>query len=693
MAKRIPPEKVEEIYNAADIVEIVGDFLQLKKRGTNYFALSPFTNEKTPSFAVSPSKNIFKDFSTGKGGNAITFLMDLEGMTYVEALKYVADKYNIALELEETYEEVESKDVRDSLYILNEWAAKWFNRQLTETEDGRKIGLSYFRERGMLEGTIKEFMLGYAPDQWEALSNEALKNQFNEEYLVGTGLCFKSDKDGKLLDRFKGRIMFPIHNHLGKVLGFGGRILDKSQKAAKYINSPETEIYHKSKVLYGLYFSKNRIRDLDQAILVEGYMDVISLYQNGITNVVATSGTALTDDQIKLLKRFSKNVLLIYDADNAGINAALRGADLMIEQELAVRVLLLPPGDDPDSYVKANGKSGFEAYSQEKSKDFVEFKIDHLMAQALPNDPMAKTTVIHEVASTISRIPDPVRQSVYVQFTAEKLQVAEPVVENALRQALLSKAKNDERQARFDKARKDRESAQNSQLQIGKSPPANDYPPDMPPLEVLYPEAFANGETAIVTPPREIHSTGLTISQERELLRLLFNYPSAPIKIAEGRVEGQEVKDYIYEGPLANYLIQELEDMDFDDPVLNKLKIQVTEHIAQKGTIDVNQYLSHQGPDMISLITELLTIPIEVSKNWEKYDIKAPKMDENLDDAVYSAVMHFKLKKIKQLLKETHQKIKENQDLEKLDDLLKVYAHLNNLKQELSKELGIVIHQ
>ena len=691
MSKRIPQHKIDEIYNVVDIVEVVGEFLQMKKRGTNYFALSPWTSEKTPSFAVSPSKNIFKDFSTGKGGNAITFLMELEGMTYVEALKWVANKYGIDLEIEETEEDITDKDTRESLYILNEFAARWFNEQLIGTETGRKIGLSYFKERGILEGTIKEFQLGYSPDDWEALSQAAIKKQYKEEYLVETGLAFRSDKDNKLLDRFKGRLIFPIHNHLGKVIGFGGRIMGSHEKSAKYINSPESPIYHKGQVLYGLFYSKQHIRDQDEAILVEGYMDVISLLQAGVKNVVATSGTALTEDQIRLLKRFSKNVLLIYDADKAGINAALRGADLMLEQELNVRILLLPPGEDPDSYVKANGKSGFEEYAKAKGKDFVEFKIDHLLADGAANDPSRMAAVLHEIAETIARMPDRVRQGVYIPFAAQKLGIKEDVLNNALRQSLIQRAKQEKRSERFQEQREKRELNRN-----GTGLDQNSL------VQLQGEELSLAGEKK---------TSGPLEKQETELLRLIFNYAGETIKIRveedenekrarEERIKkarsGEKPEEEIVQYEtynLVEYMQQELEGLVFENEILEGIRVQIFAHFEEKGEVNINYFINHPDQEIARLSADLLTIPFEVSENWVKFDIKAPAIDANLSECVESAVLHFKFKKIKRLLAENQEKLRSCKDSGELDRLLRIFTHLNNLKQSLSKTLGIVIHE
>lgn len=657
MAKRIPQHKVDEIYAAADIVEIVGDFVELKKRGSNYFGLSPFSNEKTPSFAVSPSKNIFKDFSSGKGGSAVTFLMEAEGMTYVEALKYVAEKYGIALELEETPEDHILEDKRDSLYILNEFAAKFFHEQIMEDDKGRKIALSYLKERGILESTAKEFAIGYSPEGWDSLSSLALKKQFKEEYLVETGLCFKSDKDGKLLDRFRGRLMFPIHNHLGKVVGFGGRVLGNKDKMAKYINSPESEIYHKSRVLYGLYQARQAIRDTDQCILTEGYMDTVALAQAGIRNVVASSGTALTEEQIKLIGRFTKNVLMIYDADRAGIAAALRGADLILEKDMAVRALLLPEGEDPDSFVKAKGKSGFEEYLREHSRDILDFKIDHLLEGLDPSDPQQKAQLIHEAAATVARIPDPVKQSVYVSTAAQRLKISPEVMEQALSKAVTEKLKQERRSKQFEQRRQGYREGQR-QLQNQNEFGFVETRPD-------------TGEVVQEAPQVK------EIAQEKEILRLLINYPEAELQVAED--ETLHIADFVRE---------ELEGLDFTTPQLERLKNELLRYFAEKGKLDVPHFLHHSDPELSAATAALITIPFEVSGNWEKFDIRAPKIDEDLDEAITDAVLHYKRYKLAILLKETRQLLRKAEAGSEQDELIKKYNVLLRMNKELMREIG-----
>lgn len=659
MAKRIPPHKVEEIYNVADVLEIVSEFVPMKKRGSTYFGLSPFSNEKTPSFAVSPAKNIWKDFSSGRGGNAITFLIESEGMSYVEALKFIAEKYNIDLELEETPEDYIRQDKRDSLYILNEFAAKYFQAQMKSGE-GFEIGYSYFKERGILDTTMETFQLGYSPKSWDAFTSEALRNQYAEEYIVETGLGFKSDRDGKLLDRFRGRVMFPIHNHIGKVVGFGGRILDKQAKMAKYVNSPESDIYQKSYILYGLFQGKKAIRDLDRAILVEGYMDVIALYQAGIENVVASSGTALTVEQIRLLKRFTHHILLIYDADRAGINAALRGIDLLLEQEMAVRVLLLPEGEDPDSYVKANGKSGFDNYVEEKGQDFIEFKMDYL-AQSLDwGDPEQLTIAIHETVSTVAKMPDPVRQAIYLQRVRDRFGMPEAVIQQALNRALGERAKMQDREARRQQALKERQ--QKDAAAAGTA--------------TTLPTTTGQGQEIPLPIVSEVVS-----QQERELIRLALNYSDREI----------EAEDETY--PLMDYLFQEIGEFEFDGPQMEKFRKALFSHYQETGKVSIHHFLSHADGDIAKAASKMVEIPEEVSKNWEvKAEIKAPVMDEVLEESVYSAVMHFKLRKLKTMLKETRENLKDIPAGPEQDEQFRVYLHLKEMEKNLAEALGIVIH-
>ncbi|MEZ4830014.1 MAG: DNA primase [Bacteroidia bacterium] len=433
---RIPQHIVDQIYNAMDIVDIVSDYMPLKKRGANYWARSPFSNEKTPSFAVNPVKGIYKDFSSGKGGNAINFLMEMEGYEYVDALKHVARKYNIEIEEEEETPEAKvERDRQQSLFVVNEFAARYFHEQLTQNPKGIQIGHSYFKERGILDATIEEFQLGYCLDEWDAFSKTAAEKMYQEDYLTELGLASRSEKTGNLIDRFRGRVIFPITSPVGKVLGFGGRILGKAQDIAKYINSPESEIYHKGQVLYGLFQAKKAIRDLDQCILTEGYMDTIVLHQNGIKNVVASSGTALTPDQIRLIRRFTKNVLMIYDGDAAGVKAALRGIDLLLKEGMNVRVLILPDNHDPDSYVITFGAKAFTDFAEKEALSFLDFKIRVLSEGKPKNDPRHQAELIKSLAETVGHIPDMVERQMYIKHVAQQVDITEALMTHAVDEA------------------------------------------------------------------------------------------------------------------------------------------------------------------------------------------------------------------------------------------------------------------
>src|ERR1700761_1948413 len=476
---------VDRIMEAIDIVEVVGEFVQLKKRGANYVGLSPFSNERTPSFTVSPAKGIFKDFSSGKGGSAVTFLMELEKFTYPEALKWLAKKYGI--EVEETVDTTENREEenhRESLMIVTGYAAKFFHESLLETDEGQNIGLSYFKERGFTSETIKKFELGYSPDQWEAFTGQALKEGYQQQFLEETGLSVKRD-NGTLYDRYRGRVMFPIHSFTGRVIAFGGRTLKSDKNVPKYVNSPESEIYHKSSVLYGLYFAKRAIREEDNCYLVEGYADVISVHQAGIENVVASSGTSLTVEQIRLIGRLTKNITILYDGDAAGIKASLRGLDMILEEGLNVKVVLFPDGHDPDSYVRLVGTNGFKKHIDENKKDFILYKTSILLKEA-GNDPIKKAEVIREIVESIAKIPDSIKASVFIKECSNLLQIDE--------RALLSEL-NKMRQA---KAKKDSQQPNGRMITPVEEYPVNEYAP--------------------VEEPKE------TYAQEKEIIRLLLLY-------------------------------------------------------------------------------------------------------------------------------------------------------------------------
>lgn len=428
----ISKSTIEQVFETARVEEVIGDFVNLKKSGSNYKGLSPFSDERSPSFMVSPVKQIWKDFSSGKGGNAVTFLMEHEHFTYPEAIKYLAKKYNIEIEeTEQTNEQKEEANERESLYLVNEFANTYFHNNLMKTDQGNAIGLSYFKERGFKNETIKTFSLGYSLDDWQAFTDEALKKGYNIDYLEKTGLTIV--KDDKRIDRFKGRVMFPIHSMSGRVLGFGGRILGADKKAAKYLNSPESEVYHKSKVLYGLFHAKQSIAKEDNCYLVEGYTDVIQFHQTGIKNVVASSGTALTPEQIRLINRLTKNITVLFDGDAAGIRASIRGIDLILEQGMNVRVCSFPAGEDPDSFARQNTLEELTNYLEQNAKDFIQFKASLLVEEA-NNDPIKKAETIRDIVNSISKIPDPIKREIYIQECSRNMDISEDVLFSTLAQ-------------------------------------------------------------------------------------------------------------------------------------------------------------------------------------------------------------------------------------------------------------------
>ncbi len=430
---------IDKVFEAARVEEVIGDFVQLKKSGSNFKGLSPFTDERTPSFMVSPVKQIWKDFSSGKGGNVVAFLMEHEHFTYPEAIRYLARKYQI--EIEETQrsdEEKQQAGERESMLLVSEFARDYFQECLWDTDSGKAIGLSYFKERGFSEDTIREFQLGYNPDQWSAFTEAALDKGYKLDYLQKTGLTIvkpaaEPNREDRTFDRFKGRVLFPIHSLSGRVLGFGGRTLSSDKKIAKYLNSPESEIYHKSKVLYGIYQAKKAIAREDVCYLVEGYTDVIQLYQSGIENVVASSGTALTPEQIRLIRRLTQNVVVLFDGDAAGLRASLRGIDLILEEGLNVRVCSFPEGEDPDSFARAHSRDAIEAYLGENARDFIQFKTA-LLTEEAANDPIRRAETIRDIVSSIARIPDRIKREVYVQECASLMGISEDVLFNTLAQ-------------------------------------------------------------------------------------------------------------------------------------------------------------------------------------------------------------------------------------------------------------------
>jgi len=632
---------IDRIMEAIDIVEVVGEFVQLKKRGANYVGLSPFANERTPSFTVSPAKGIFKDFSSGKGGSAVTFLMELEKFTYPEALKWLAKKYGI--EVEETVESFENKEEenrRESLMIVSAYASKFFHESLLETDEGQNIGLSYFKERGFSNETIKKFELGYSPDQWEAFTGQALKEGYQEEFLVESGLSVKRD-NGSLYDRYRGRVMFPIHSFTGRVIAFGGRTLKNDKNVPKYVNSPESEIYHKSNILYGLFFAKRAIRDEDNCYLVEGYADVLSVHQAGIENVVASSGTSLTVEQIRLIGRFTKNITILYDGDAAGIKASLRGLDMILEEGLNVKVVLFPDGHDPDSYVRNVGTAAFKSHIDKNRKDFILYKTDILLKEA-GTDPIRKADVIREVVESIAKIPDSIKASVFIKECSHLLQIDERALLSELNKMRMAKAKKD------------------SQQQISRQPAPVD--------ETLLDEP-------VVKEPKE------DSSQEKEIIRLLLLY-------------GNRMIDWdgianTYIGP---FMVAELSDVEFEHPA-SKEFVRIYSKELENGILPEEQFFIHfPDKDIVDLSVTLLATKYTLSENWyEMHKILVPDEQVNMKATILGAIFHLKKHKVGKILDNLRSELQNVANEADTEILLTQYMQMKKVEKSISDYLGSVI--
>lgn len=645
---------VDRIMEATDIVEVIGDFVQLKKRGANYIGLSPFSNERTPSFTVSPAKGIFKDFSSSKGGSAITFLMEHEKFTYPEALKWLAKKYGI--EVEETVDTNENREEanhRESLMIVSGFATKFFQDSMWETDEGQSIGLSYFKERGFTSETIRKFELGYSPDQWEAFTSAAIKEGYQAQFLEETGLSVKRD-NGSMYDRYRGRVMFPIHGFTGRVIAFGGRTLKSDKSVPKYVNSPESEIYHKSSVLYGLYFAKKAIRDEDNCYLAEGYADVLSVHQAGIENVVASSGTSLTVEQIRLIGRFTKNVTILYDGDAAGIKASLRGLDMILEEGLNVKVVSFPDGHDPDSYVRSVGTNAFKTYIDQNKKDFILYKTGILLKEA-GNDPIRKAGVIREIVESIAKIPDSIKASVFVKECSHIMQIDERALLSELNKMRLTKAKKD------------------SQQQYNQNQRASQHP-DAPPEDLFFDEP---GITA--APSTEKREEAYT--QEREIIRLLLLY-------------GNRMIDWdgianTYIGP---FMIAELSDVTFDNTACKAFVEDYRANVENGVLPEEQHYIHHADKDIVDLTVTMLASRYTLSENWyEMHRIAVPDEQANMKATILGAIFHLKKHKVAQILENLRKELQNTPGEQDQEILLNQYMRMKKVEKHISDYLGSVI--
>lgn len=657
----IKKETIEKVLDAARIEEVVGDFVDLKKRGTSLIGNCPFHNEKTPSFHVSVAKGIYKCFGCGAGGDALKFVMELEKYSYPEAIRYLADKYSIPVEeVERSPAQLAAQDKRESLYVLSTWASKYFKEQLWNTESGQSIALSYFKERGYREDIIRKFDLGYSPDQWTALVDAAVENGFHKDYLKEIGLAIERD-DASFYDRFRGRVIFPIHNLTGRVIGFGGRTLKTEKTVPKYVNSPESDIYHKSDVLYGLHFAKKTIKDNDVCYLVEGYADVLSMHQAGVENVVSSSGTSLTTGQIRLISRFTNNVVILYDGDAAGIKASLRGTDMLLEEGLNVKVLLFPDGNDPDSYIQTYGSTAFKEYIVKHQEDFIFYKTNILLKDT-GRDPIKRAEVIREVVESIALIPDEIKVSVFIQQCSHLLDIEERVLLTELNKIRIQKAKAQDKKVH----------------QTSKT--SNDVAPmDIPPADLFLTDAERVKEVSSGENPQTITSD---ILQEREIVRILLNY-------------GEELAVWEGDGdvPIAPLLLNALDDIAFEDRA-SAFIVDVFKQKAEHFEIpDVKYFFSHEDKEVQDLAITCVATPYELSPNWndEKRKIYVRQEWEHLRELTMQAIYRIKKRKVEKEMIKIREELKVMSTEEDMEILLAKYQKLKEAEKVLGNFLGNIV--
>jgi DNA primase len=638
----INPNTIQTIFETARVEEVVGDFITLKKRGVNYLGLCPFHDEKTPSFSVSPSKGIYKCFGCGKAGNAVGFIMEHEHYSYPEALRYIAKKYSIEIEEEEVTPEMQQQlDEKESMLALNTFVTNYFTKNLSEKSEGKAVALSYLKEREFREATIQKFELGYAIDQWEDYSKHALENGYKKDILSATGLSIA--KDDKLLDRFKGRVIFPIHSLTGRVIGFGGRILSSEKSKAKYLNSPESDIYNKSKVLYGIYFARNAIVKKDNCFLVEGYTDVISLHQAGIENVVSSSGTSLTVDQIKLISRYTPNITILYDGDPAGIKASFRGIDLILEQGMNVKIVLFPEGEDPDSYARNHSTAETEDFISNTAADFIKFKTSLLLDETA-NDPSGRAKLIKDIVQTISVIPDGITRSVYIKECGVLLDVAEQTLMNELNKLL---------RQRFSK---------NSNI----------------PQDVFPPESIQNAKL------KQIDIDPLDISfLENDLVRLLLLFGDSEVEV---KTEDDESIDVA----VSDFIIDDLknDNLSFENKLFCKILEEFNIAKAEDRTLNTAYFTNHQDQEISLKVIELISTQYELSDNWEKNKIFVKKESDDLYNLVLSTYMPYKSRIISKQLNEIMNRLKDTTDEASVYLLQQEYFELKKLANQIDAELN-----
>jgi DNA primase len=646
----IPHDTVQAIIDASRIEDVISDFVSLKRRGTNMVGSCPFHNERTPSFYVSPSKGIYKCFGCGKAGNSVNFVMEHEKFTYPEALRYLAKKYHIDIkEEEETAEQLAEKSVREALFIVNEFARKYFSEQLFHSDEGRSVGLSYFRNRGMSDDIIRKFQLGYCPTGWENFTKEAITNGFSAEILEKAGLS--KNRDGHLYDAYRERVIFPIHSQSNRVIGFGGRIMTADKNKPKYINSPENDVYNKSKSLYGISFAKSSISAKDNCYLVEGYFDVISLHQAGIENVVASSGTSLTEDQIRLIKRYTQNITILYDGDPAGIKASFRGIDMILQQGMNVKVVLFPDGEDPDSYTQKHRSTEVLDLITLNARDFIHFKTDLLLKET-GHDPVKRVAVLKEFIESISLIPDNLTRLAYVKEVTQLFEMDERAILNELNKTLRKKT--------FQKSGLTPEETE-SLTEIGIIP---------------------------VEQPVQIDVTSSEL-QEKDLIRLLLYYGDSEVKVPVTR-EGEARLEWISTNA-AQWIVHDIreDDLNFTNPNYASIFAEYSRTLDQGSVLDDSYFTNHPNKEIANCAIDLLTTPYELH-DFEKHSIHIPKEEDQevLYKAISSSILSFKAKHIEKLLEEYRVQIKDSANDIEISLLMGRYNDLFNLKKELNKLLG-----
>lgn len=645
----IPQDTIMSIVDTVRIEEVVSDFVSLKKRGANLIGVCPFHKEKTPSFIVSPAKGIFKCFGCGKAGDSVRFIMEHEHYSYPEALRYLANKYGIIIEeKEQSPEEIVAQNEREKMFNINTFAQQYFSETMKNDEEGLAIGMSYFRERGFRDTIINKFQLGYCLNQRDAFIQHAIKNGYSKELLLKTGLA--SGNEERTYDRYQGRVIFPIHNLTGKVIGFGARILSSDKTKAKYLNSPESEIYNKSQTLYGIYFAKNEISRLDNCILVEGYADVLSMHQAGIENTVASSGTSLTTEQIRLISRYTKNVTILYDGDSAGIHAALRGTDMILEEGMNVRIVILPPDEDPDSFVQHNPIETVRDYIDKNAKDFISFKTQLLLKDAA-NNPIKKAEVVKDIVNTISVIPDAIFRATYIKECSRMMEMPEQTLMNELNKLLRAKIRK------------------NNGIQQNQ--------------EVVIEEVKAEPQNNVVD------TTPIGFYQEQELVKLLLMYGDTEVDI-NGVDENNE--PIIYKVSVASLIVDDLknDDLLFKDEI-HKIIFDIFDKALDDGILPKEQYfVSHENTKISELAANLLSSPYKLD-NWEKKEIKVKREEDVLSKVVLTSILRFKDMVIDEKRDELTRQIKDTNNIDDQLILLVQKKKLDDLRMRINQELGIVI--